>query len=49
MCGICGHPGPEHAIVLEPGQSLPKPGRPEPRCADQCARCHQEVAEQQRE
>ncbi|WP_331733906.1 hypothetical protein OG345_40745 (plasmid) [Streptomyces sp. NBC_01220] len=47
MCGICGHGGPEHAVALAPGESLPKPGQPRPRCVDQCARCRDEVREQQ--
>jgi hypothetical protein len=45
MCHICGHPGPEHAVTLAPGQSLPKAGTYAPLCTDQCAACRVQCAE----
>ncbi|MFF1284323.1 hypothetical protein ACFVY4_26725 [Streptomyces sp. NPDC058299] len=44
MCGICGHPGPQHAPVV--GGSLPKLGEWKPICGSQCARCRQEVRDE---
>jgi len=41
-CGICGHPGGQHAVSLAPGQSLPKPGTTAPLCGEQCARCREQ-------
>lgn len=46
MCGICGHPGPEHAVTLAEGQGLPAPGQKAPLCVDQCACCRKEVGEE---
>ncbi|MFB7575688.1 hypothetical protein [Streptomyces sp. NPDC056165] len=45
-CGICGHPG-QHAVV--PGASLPETGTTAPLCTDQCARCRDQVREQQQD
>jgi hypothetical protein len=44
MCGICGHPGPQHAVTLALGESLPKPGQTAPLCVDQCAPCREQVS-----
>ena len=46
MCGICQHPGPQHAVTLGAGRALPRPGKSAPLCVVQCERCRQEVRAQ---
>jgi hypothetical protein len=48
MCGNCGHPGPQHSVMLAPGVPLPKVGEWAPICVGECVRCREEVREQQR-